>query len=41
MSLPIVNSRFQGIEPAPAGITHNFIRWWVSKSSKFNLQFQH
>ena len=41
MSLPIVNSRFQGIEPAPAGITHNFIRWWVSKRSKFNIQFQH
>jgi peptide/nickel transport system substrate-binding protein len=41
MSLPIVNSRFQGIESAPAGITHNFIRWWVFKRSKFNVQFQH
>ncbi|MDY7001448.1 MAG: peptide-binding protein [Thermodesulfobacteriota bacterium] len=31
-SLPIVSSRFQGLEPAPAGITHNFIRWWVPKN---------
>ncbi|WP_462324838.1 peptide-binding protein [Desulfoplanes sp.] len=29
MSLPIVQARFQGIEPAPAGITYNFNDWWV------------
>ena len=28
-SLPIVNSRFRGIEPAPAGISYNFIKWYV------------
>ena len=27
-ALPIVNRRIQGIEPAPAGITHNFNKWW-------------
>ncbi|MBI5523529.1 MAG: peptide-binding protein [Desulfarculus sp.] len=31
-ALPIVHARFQGIEPAPAGISHNFIRWWVPKA---------
>lgn len=30
-ALPIVNARFQGIEPAPSGITYNFIDWWVPK----------
>jgi len=28
-SLPVVSARFRGIEPAPAGIMHNFIRWHV------------
>lgn len=31
MALPMVHARVQGIEPAPAGITHNFIRWWIPK----------
>lgn len=31
-SLPIVNVRFHGIEPAPAGISYNFIRWFVPKN---------
>lgn len=31
-ALPIVAARFQGIEPAPAGISYNFIRWWVPKA---------
>lgn len=31
-ALPIVDGRFQGIEAAPSGISHNFIRWWVPKS---------
>ena len=31
-ALPIVHARFQDIEPAPAGISYNFIRWWVPKA---------
>ena len=31
-SLPMVQSRFHGIQPAPAGITYNFDRWWVPRS---------
>ncbi len=30
-SLSILHKRFQGIELAPAGISYNFIDWWVSK----------
>ncbi len=32
MSLPIVQSRFMGIEETPAGITSNFNQWWVPSS---------
>ncbi len=28
-ALPVVARRFRGIEPAPAGIMHNFIKWYV------------
>jgi peptide/nickel transport system substrate-binding protein len=28
-SLPVVAARFRGIEPAPAGIMHNFTQWYV------------
>lgn len=28
-ALPVVHHRFRGIVPAPAGITYNFIRWYV------------
>ena len=31
-SLPMVQSRFQGINPAPAGITYNFDRGWVPRA---------
>ena len=31
-ALPIVQQRFHGIEPAPAGIMYNFDRWWVPRS---------
>lgn len=31
-SLPMVQSRFHGIQPAPAGITYNFDRWWVPRA---------
>jgi peptide/nickel transport system substrate-binding protein len=30
-ALPVVAARFKGIEPAAAGIMHNFIRWHVPK----------
>lgn len=33
-SLPAVAKRFRGIEPAPAGITHNFIKWYVPESEQ-------
>lgn len=28
-ALPVISSRFRGIEPAPAGISHNAIKWYV------------
>ncbi|MDL1970262.1 MAG: peptide-binding protein [Candidatus Desulfofervidaceae bacterium] len=28
-ALPIVHTRFHGIKPAPAGISYNFIKWYV------------
>jgi peptide/nickel transport system substrate-binding protein len=33
-ALPVVNARFRGIEPAPAGITYNFIKWYVPKEEQ-------
>lgn len=30
-SLPVVQARFRGIEPALAGIMYNFSEWWVPK----------
>ncbi len=40
-SLPAVQRRFRGIEPAPAGITYNFIRWWVPKTEQlYRAQLQ-
>ncbi len=33
-SLPIVQARFRGIELAPLGITHNFIKWYVPKGEQ-------
>jgi len=30
-ALPVVSSRIHGIEPAPAGIGHNLIKWYVPK----------
>jgi len=34
MSLSIIHKRFRGIEPAPAGISYNFIRWWTPASER-------
>lgn len=33
-ALPVVSGRFRGIEPAPAGISHNFIRWYVPQEEQ-------
>jgi peptide/nickel transport system substrate-binding protein len=33
-ALPAVARRFRGIDPAPAGITHNFREWWVAQSEQ-------
>ncbi len=33
-ALPMVNARFKGIEPAPAGIGYNFIKWYVPKQEQ-------
>jgi peptide/nickel transport system substrate-binding protein len=33
-ALPAVARRFRGIEPAPAGITHNFIKWYVPEGEQ-------
>lgn len=30
-ALPIVHTRFKGIEPSPLGIGYNFIKWYVPK----------
>ena len=32
--LPAVSKRFRGIEPAAAGIRHNFIKWYVPQSEQ-------
>ncbi len=33
-ALPAVAKRFRGIEPAPSGIKHNFIKWYVPASEQ-------
>lgn len=33
-ALPVVQSRFRGIEPALAGIMYNFEKWWVPKDQQ-------
>lgn len=35
-ALPVVSARFRGIEPAPAGIMYNFIKWYVPKEEQLN-----
>ncbi len=37
-ALPVVASRFRGVEPAPAGIMHNFNKWYVPKSEQKYLR---
>ncbi len=33
-SLPVVSSRVRGIEPAPAGISYNFTKWYVPRDEQ-------
>jgi len=33
-ALVIINKRFRGIEPAPVGLEHNFIKWYVPKDEQ-------
>jgi len=35
-ALPVVSSRIRGIEPAPAGIMHNLIKWYVPKAEQLH-----
>jgi peptide/nickel transport system substrate-binding protein len=35
-ALPVISSRFRGIEPAPAGIGHNFIKWYVPQKEQMS-----
>ncbi|WAC06628.1 MAG: peptide-binding protein [Thermodesulfobacteriota bacterium] len=38
-ALPIIHMRFRGIEPAAAGITYNFTKWYVTKAEqKYTIQ---
>jgi peptide/nickel transport system substrate-binding protein len=35
-ALPILAERIHGVEPAPAGISWNFVRWWIPASQQRN-----
>jgi peptide/nickel transport system substrate-binding protein len=38
-ALPIISSRFRGIDPAPIGIGYNFIKWYVPKQlQKYTIE---
>ncbi len=39
-ALPILSSRVHGVEPAPAGISWNFTRWWIPTSQQKNTLAQ-
>ncbi|MBI4804783.1 MAG: peptide-binding protein [Desulfovibrio sp.] len=39
-ALPIITERVHGVEPAPAGISWNFVRWWIPKSQQRNAYSQ-
>jgi len=36
-ALPIITARVRGVDPAPAGISWNFNRWWIPKSQQRNF----
>jgi len=33
-ALPIIHARIRGVEPAPLGIGHNFIKWYVPRAEQ-------
>ena len=39
-ALPVVQNRIHGIEPAPAGISYNFIKWYVPSAQQRYTTFQ-
>ena len=39
-ALPVVHKRIHGVEPAPAGISYNFIKWYVPKDQQRYTTFQ-
>jgi peptide/nickel transport system substrate-binding protein len=39
-ALPVFHKRFRGIEPAPAGISYNFIKWYVPQGEQKYTSFQ-
>lgn len=39
-ALPVFHKRFRGIEPAPAGIGYNFIKWYVPRAEQKYTSFQ-
>ncbi len=39
-ALPIISSRFQGIEPAPIGIDYNFIKWYVPQHQQKYINYE-
>ncbi|MBF0526624.1 MAG: peptide-binding protein, partial [Deltaproteobacteria bacterium] len=37
-ALPVISARFHGVQPAPAGISYNFIKWFVpDKLQKYKV----
>jgi peptide/nickel transport system substrate-binding protein len=39
-ALPVVHGRIHGIEPAPAGISYNFIQWYVPEAQQRYTTFR-
>jgi peptide/nickel transport system substrate-binding protein len=39
-ALPVFHNRLRGIEPAPAGIGYNFIKWYVPRAEQKYTSFQ-
>lgn len=35
-ALPAISARFRGVEPSPAGIGHNMIRWYVPRQEQLS-----
>ena len=39
-ALPAVQKRIHGIEPAPAGISYNFVKWYVPREEQRYKSFR-